>query len=197
MSAQVTPELDEIEIVALRKILYTVAGRDGVEEDGETTALEAAHEFINRIEELEDENERLREELQEAKNDAELAVAVAGETSDAARADGGPTKVKRAEHLSRNEVVRQAITTTGKGGSVTAGGVGDMARPETNLHHRTVHDAWDKLVSRWGSIRVQERDDAANRLVVDRDDLEDELVRLVDDDLNDTELVEELHRGRT
>jgi hypothetical protein len=80
---------------------------------------------------------------------------------------------------------------------VTAGGVGDMARPETNLHHRTVHDAWDKLVSRWGSIRVQERDDAANRLVVDRDDLEDELVRLVDDDLSDTELAEELHRGRT
>ncbi|WP_251341535.1 hypothetical protein [Haloplanus halophilus] len=166
--------------------------------DGNVNGLFAkVSDLADRVEELEEENERLREELQEAKNDAELAVAVAGETSDRARADGGPTKVKRAELLSRNEVVRQAITTAGKGGAVTAGDVVDMARPETNLHHRTVHDAWDKLVSRWGSIRVQERDDAANRLVVDRDDLEDELVRLVDDDLSDTQLAEELHRGRT
>lgn len=161
------------------------------------TLFEMLSTLRERVDDLEDENERLRSDLEEAKNDAELAVAVAGETSDQARADGGPTKVKRAEHLSRNELVRQAITTAGKGGAVTAGDVVDMARPETNLHHRTVHDAWDKLVSRWGSIRVQERDDAANRLVVDRDDLEDELVRLVDDDLSDTELAEELHRGRT
>jgi regulator of replication initiation timing len=166
--------------------------------DGNVNGLFAkVSDLADRVDDLEEENERLREELQEAKNDAELAVAVAGETSDRARADGGPTKVKRAELLSRNEVVRRAITTAGKGGAVTAGDVVDMARPETNLHHRTVHDAWDKLVSRWGSIRVQERDDAANRLVVDRDDLEDELVRLVDDDLSDTQLAEELHRGRT
>jgi regulator of replication initiation timing len=155
-------------------------------------------ELADRVDELEEENERLRSELEDAKNDAELALAVAGETSDQARADGGgPTKVKRAELLSRNEVVRQAAATTGKGGSVTAGDVVDMARPETNLHHRTVRDSWDKLVSRWGSIRVQERDDAANRLVADADALEDELIRLVDDDLSDANPAEELHRGRT
>jgi outer membrane murein-binding lipoprotein Lpp len=165
--------------------------------DGKVNGLFAkVSDLADRIDELEEGNERLRSQLEDAQDDADLAVAVAGETSDA-RADGGPTKVERAEHLSRNDVVRQAVTTTGKGGPVTAGDVVDMARPETNLYHRTVHDAWDKLVSRWGSIRVQERDDAANRLVVDRDDLEDELVRLVDDDLSDTELAEELHRGRT
>ena len=166
--------------------------------DGNVNGLFAkVSDLADRVEELEEENERLRSELEDAQDDAELALAVAGETADKSRADGGPTKVKRAEHLARNEVVRQSLTTTGKGGSVTARDVVDMGRPETNLHHRTVHDAWDKLVARWDSLHVQERPDASNRLIVDRDDLEDELVRLVDDDLSDSDLTEELHRGRT
>jgi len=194
MSTQVTPELNEMEVVALRKILFTVAGSNGVEDDDETTALEAAHQFVERIEALERENERLRSELEEVKNDSELALAVAGETADRSRADGGPSKTKRAELLSRNEIVRQAVT-SGTGGAVTGGNVIDMAKPSTNLYHRQVRDAWDKLVAKWSSLRVDERDDEDNRLVADAEHLEDELVRLVDQDLSDENLTEQFSRG--
>jgi len=166
--------------------------------DGNLDALFGrVSDLADRVDELEAENERLREELNDAKTDAELALAVAGETSDQARADGGPTKVKRAELLSRNEVVRRAITTTGNGGGVTGGDVIGMARPETKLYHRQVRDAWDKLAAKWSSLRVQERDDEDNRLVANTDDLEDELVRLVDDDLSDENLTERLISGRS
>jgi regulator of replication initiation timing len=164
--------------------------------DGNVNGLFAkVSDLADRVEELEEENEQLRAELVDAKDDAELALAVAGETSDQARADGGPTKVKLAKLLSRNEVVRRAITTTGKGGAVTGGDVIGMARPETKLYHRQVRDAWDKLAARWESLHVQERDDEDNRLVADRDDLEDELVRLVDEDLSDEQLTERLISG--
>jgi hypothetical protein len=127
MSTQTAISLDDMEVVALRKLLYLEV--DDSEEAAQTSPIEAVAKLIDRVEDLEEENQRLRSELEDAKGDAELALAVAGETKDRARADGGPTKVKRAELLSRNEVVRQAIDTTGKGGSVTAGDVVDMARP--------------------------------------------------------------------
>jgi len=69
------------------------------------------------------------------------------------------------------------------------------ARPETKLYHRQVRDAWDKLAARWTSIDVQERDDKDNRLIVRCDDLEDELVRVVDEDLSDEDLTERLISG--
>lgn len=167
---------------------------DDVEErlvdlEGQVRALHNAREYLlEQVEDLEEENEELREELARVESRAETAYSVAGETADRARPDGGPSKTKRAELLSRNEVVQQAITSSGKGGSVTAGQVKQMAKPETNLYHQQVRNAWEKLQARWTSFRIQERDDLENRLVADVDDLEEDLVRVVDEDLSEKDL---------
>lgn len=152
-------------------------------------------ELGDRLDELEEENERLRAELEETKSTARTAYSIAGETSDSARADGGPSKTKRAEHLSRNEVVRQAVS-SGRAGSVTGADVKDMALPQMTLYHSQVRNAWDKLAARWSCLSVQERDDRDNRLIVDADDLEEELVRVVDEDLSDQNLTERFCSGR-
>ena len=101
--------------------------------EGQVHALHNAREYLlEQVEELQEENEELREELEAA----ETAYSIAGETSEPARADGGPSKTRRAAILSRNEVVQQAITSRGKGGSVTAGELNQMAKPEMSILYR-------------------------------------------------------------
>jgi regulator of replication initiation timing len=157
--------------------------------DGNVNGLFAkVSDLAERVEELEKENERLRSELEDAQDDAELALAVAGETADRARADGGPNKTEQAKILARNEVVRRAVTGTGKGGSVTTSDVIGMAKPELQIYHSQISNAWEQLADRWDSLSIQRRDDAANRLVADADVLEDELIRLVDEDCSDVDL---------
>jgi len=180
------------QLAAVRKLLHSLAYADEEEraaaaDRGEDwfTLVDKAAERVNRIEEN---NAELREELARVESRAETAYSVAGETADRARPDGGPSKTKRAELLSRNEVVQQAITSSGNGGSVTAGQVKQMAKPETNLYHQQVRNAWEKLQARWTSFRIQERDDRENRLVADVDDLEEDLVRVVDEDLSEKDL---------
>lgn len=152
-------------------------------------------DLIDRVEELEEENEELRQELEEARSTAQTAYSIAGEADDGTRSDGGPSKTRRAYLLSRNEVVRQALTTSSKGGSVTGKDVVQMAKPETDLYHRIVRRAWDKLETRWDCLHIQERDDRDNRLVVNVDDLEEDLVRVVDDDLSEENLTERFVGG--
>ena len=100
-----------------------------VDLEGQVRALHNAREYL--LEQVEE----LREELEAVETTAETAYSIAGETSEPARADAGPSKTRRAAILSRNEVVQQAITSRGKGGSVTAGEVKQMAKPEmSNLY---------------------------------------------------------------
>ena len=95
-----------------------------VDLEGQVRALHNAREYLlEQVEELQEENEELREELEAVETTAETAYSIAGETSEPARADAGPSKTRRAAILSRNEVVQQAITSCRTGGSVTAGDV--------------------------------------------------------------------------
>jgi hypothetical protein len=165
--------------------------------EGQVRALHNAREYLlEQVEELEEENEELREELEAVRSTAETAFGVAGETSDGARADGGPSDQKRAEWLSRNEVVRRAIDSNRKGGSVTAADVRSMARPETELYHKQVTRSWNKLSRKWPELVYDRREEKDDRLVVDVDDLSPELVRLVERDLDRDDLVEKLEESR-
>jgi hypothetical protein len=165
--------------------------------EGQVRALHNAREYlIEKVEELEDENEQLRQELEDVKQTADTAYGLAGETSDGARADGGPSDQKRAEWLSRNEVVRRAITGNQKGGAVTATEVKSMARPETELYNKQISRAWGSLAQKWTPLEYERRDDKLNRLKVTADDLPDDLVRVVERDLGRDDLLEQLEEKR-
>lgn len=165
--------------------------------EGQVRALHNAREYLlERVDELEAENEELREELEDVQQVADTAYGLAGETADGARADGGPSDQKRAEWLSRNEVVRRAATGKQKGGAVTLAEVKSMARPETDLYNQQVTRAWSDLAQKWPGLEYERRDDKANRLKVDADDLSDDLVRVVEHDLDRDDLVEKLEQKR-
>jgi regulator of replication initiation timing len=159
--------------------------------DGNVNGLFAQiSQLKERVEELEAQNEQLRSKLAEAHTKADRALGVAKEVDDGSRPDGGPSKTKRAELISRNEAVRRALVGSGAGGSVTAGEVRDMARPSVDVDYRTVYNAWDALAEKWqGVFRLDERADP-KRIVVDRDDLTADLVALVEEDTGRDDLSE-------
>jgi regulator of replication initiation timing len=151
-----------------------------------------------RVAELEEDLEEERKKRREAERKAKTALGAARSIDDGARTDGAtPSKKKRAEHLSRNEIVRQALTTGGRGGSVTARKVKDMAKPQVQLYHKSISDAWDALESRWDELRVQDPEDKDKRLVVDVDDLTEELVGIVEEDLGRDDLTNRVHSGES
>jgi TolA-binding protein len=165
--------------------------------EGQVRALHNAREYLlEKVEELEEENEQLRQDLEDVEQTATTAYGLAGETADGARADGGPSDQKRAEWLSRNEVVRRAVTGNQKGGAVTATEVKSMARPETELYNKQVSRAWSTLAQKWPELEYQRRNDKLNRIKVDADDLSDELVRVVERDLDREDLLDELKKKR-
>jgi regulator of replication initiation timing len=166
--------------------------------EGQVRALHNAREYLlEQVEELEEENAELREQLDDVEQTATTAYGLAGETSDGARADGGgPSKQKRAELLSRNEVVRRAITGNGDGGAVTVSGVKQMARPETKVGNKQVYRAWEKLDEKWPALEYNRREDKLNRLQVNADDLTEDLVRVVERDLDRDDLVGLLNQRR-
>jgi TolA-binding protein len=165
--------------------------------EGQVRALHNAREYLlEQVEELKEENEQLRQDLEEVEQTAATAYGLAGETSDGARADGGPSDQKRAEWLSRNEVVRRAVTGNQRGGAVTATEVKSMARPETDLFNKQVTRAWSTLAQKWPELEYERRNDKLNRIRVDADNLSDELVRVVERDLDRDNLLEELEKKR-
>ena len=165
--------------------------------EGQVRALHNAREYLlEKVEELEEENEQLREDLEKVKQTADTAYGLAGETADGARADGGPSDQKRAEWLSRNEVVRRAVTGNQKGGAVTATEVKSMARPETELYNKQVTRAWSTLAEKWPALEYERRNDKLNRLKVDAEGLSDDLVRVVERDLDRDDLLEKLEEKR-
>jgi hypothetical protein len=165
--------------------------------EGRVDALHRAREYLlEQVEELQEENAELREELEAVESTAETAYGIAGETADGARADGGPSDQKRAEWLSRNEVVRRAITGNQKGGAVTATEVKSMARPETELYNKQVSRAWSTLAQKWPALEYERRNEKLNRLKVDADDLSDDLVRVVERDLDRDDLLDKLEEKR-
>lgn len=165
--------------------------------EGQVRALHNAREYLlEQVEDLEAENEELRAELEEVKQTADTAYGLAGQTADRARADGGPSKQKRAELLSRNEVVRRAITGSQDGAAVTVSGVKQMTRPETKVGNKQVYRAWEKLSEQWPALKFKRQEEKLNRLQVDIDDLTDELVRVAERDLDRDDLLEQLNKRR-
>lgn len=192
------PQLDDLEVVALRKILYRVAAgefRGPGASDTDLGPIEAANTFIDRIEDLQQQIETLENDLELVEQQAATAVGVANEVDDGTRSDGGPSKQKRAELLARDEVVRRAITGNTKGGGVTAKAVRSMARPETELYHKEVTRAWRKLEQKWAAFRVDESEDGVNMLKADAADLSDDLVRVVEQNLDRDDLLDKLGAG--
>lgn len=188
--------LDEKEVVAVRKILYRVAAGEISDKNKDLGPIEAANQFIDRVDKLEQQVEELETELEMIEQDASTALGVANETSDGARADGGPSDQKRAEWLSRNEVVRRAITGNRSGGAVTATEVKSMARPETELFNKQVYRAWGNLATKWQALEYERRDDDPNRLKANADALAKDLVRVVERDLGRDDLIEQLEEKR-
>jgi len=189
------PTLGDLEVVALRKILYTVArgGEELSEDTVDLGPIEAAGAFIDRIDELETHVEALENDVELIEQEAATALGVANEVDDGARSDGGPSKQKRAELLSRNEVVRRAITGDTKGGGVTVKAVKSMARPETELYHKEVTRAWRQLAQKWEPFRVDDPEDKVQMLKADAADLTAELVRVVERDLDRDDLLDQLN----
>lgn len=149
----------------------------------------------NKIEELEEENQELRIQIDALEGLAKTALGVAEAVDDGERADGGPKKITKAKLLSRDEAVRRAIVGSGNGGGVSVGDVKGMAKPQMKLYHRTVEDAWDTLVENWGVFWVNDREDP-KRLKVTAEDLKDadDLVAAVEANLERDNLSERLHR---
>lgn len=183
------------ELAAVRKLVFALAYPDEDERyENDPGLFDAVEKTIARVNGLEEENQRLREKLDDVEQTATTAYGIAGATSDGARADGGPSKQKRAELLSRNEVVRRAITGSQDGGAVTANEVKKMARPETSVGNKQVYRAWEKLEEKWPALVYNRREEDLNRLQVDVDDLTSDLVRVVERDLDRDDLADRLDR---
>jgi hypothetical protein len=195
----VQPEVES----AVRSFLFRVGfphpdddATEHVDPDAPEHPVPAAAAAAQRIEELERENAELRAQLEDIERLAKTALGAARAVDDGRRGDGGPSKKQRAQLLSRDEAVRRAVDSSGKGGSVTVGQVEDMALPETQLRWQTVRDAWDALVSSWRIFRIDE-DNEPTRLVVDREDLRDhdDLVGVVAESLGRDDLAKRLVGG--
>jgi hypothetical protein len=155
-----------------------------------------------RIEDLEDNVDDLRDELNEerrkrqaAEDVAETALGIANQLDDGTRSDGGPTKVDRARLSTRNELIRQAATSNGKA-AVTTSTVRAMNRPEVDLAWQTVMDAWTSLEEQWSAFFVERNEDEDHRLLLDGDAVDASIVRAVERDLGRDDLTKSLVGGR-
>lgn len=152
------------------------------------------------IDAIQQQNERIAE----IEADAQMAKA-----SLAARdsTDGGESKKDIAIRLSRDDAVKQALDESNRGprnvhgdrasmnGSVTVPDVQRMARPQTELAWKTIHDdAWRELEQRWPAFRIDDAE-SGKRLVADGEAITPELVRLVSDSLSDQTLANQVVGG--
>ena len=156
-----------------------------------------AESIIDAIQQLDD-------RVAEAEADVQLAKATATTRT---TADGGESKKDVALRISRDETVRQALSSKDTvrdahgqthelgGGEVSVSDVRTMARPQTELAWKTVHDdAWRKLVQRWPAFTIEDADDA-KRLTIHREDVSGELAQLVAESLGQDNLANQVVGG--
>lgn len=145
-----------------------------------------------RVATLEDENEHLRERLDETHREAKGAKGVAEAK---ARADGAmASKKERALQTVRNELVRRAALQ--QGSRITLGEVKDICKPQLSIHNQTVYDAWDELTVRWSCFSVEDTKDGGKSLVVEPSRISDDLIYAVETDLSRDDLSKRLMTRR-
>lgn len=168
----------------LNLLLDAIAGEElEIQDDTDADPVELREELI-----------QVAAKRAETRTDARRALSIAGQLDTGERADGGPSKTRRAMILSRDEAVYRATSGAGGGGSVTASEVINMARSDdVDLDHRLVFDAWGKLTEEWPELRYEQRDDLPNRLAVDAEDLSEDLVDVVEMSLSRDDLAERLN----
>lgn len=197
-------QLDDLmlDVVRLRKFVYRLAGVDTTDEDTSVSFDEAMTHAVERL-------ERIDERLEEIEEKSDTALGVARVVDDGTRSDGGPSKIDRARHLSRNEVIRQTATSgmswndmkskhakiEHRCGSVTNGDVQDMAKPETELKWQTIDDAWTALCRDWECFTVDDSKDPKQLTITSVDAIPRELVRVVEQDLDRDDLAKSLVGG--
>jgi len=136
--------------------------------------------------------ERIADHRAEARSDAKLALGTAGQIDNGQRADGGPGKTTIAKQVSRNAVVKRALTQAGVGGSVEAREVIDMCQGRnTPVDHRIVYEAWKDAAAEWDELEVQDKPDRNKRLAGTADGFSQELVGVVNREFSEIDLTEQ------
>jgi len=124
------------------------------------------------------------------------ALFAANQIKTARRPDGGPSKTWTAMIISRDVVVRRALTQSGSGGGVTGREVINMAESRgVDLCHRVVQRGWKQAATEWTELVVQDPHDRDKRLAVDDGDISEELLYTVDESLSETDLAEQFSSG--
>jgi len=144
---------------------------------------ERVDDLADRVEDLETENERLREELAEAEATTKAAFRAAKQGQDADK-----TQTQVAHDHTRNLLVTRALNgATGTDRPVTVAQVREKAKPEYNLNWQTVRNAWDNLLDDWPQFyeTVKDGDQAIS---VRTSDVTLPLVKLVQADLERDDL---------
>jgi len=135
-------------------------------------------------------------DIEDAAEKTTRALSTVKQIDDGSRADGGPSKTRTAATLSRDVVVRRALTRSGSGGGVTGREVINMAESRgIDLCHRTVQRGWKQATTEWEELVVQDPHDRDKRLAVDADDISEELLYTVDESLSETDLTERFSSG--
>jgi len=148
------------------------------------SARDELHDLADRVEDLEAENQRLRERLDDAEVEARQAMTVASRGHD----PDSRSKTEVAKHLTRNELVRRcAAGGPAQDRPLTIRDVRDRAAPEHELAWETVNRAWGQLREEWPMFRETSTD--GNRaLTLSAGDVTPGLARAVGADLDRPDL---------
>jgi len=177
----------EVEAMDPDELVEALVGLSATVDDLKTlvhTSIEKRKALEDRVEELEAENARLRDQLEDVDRVADQAMTVASRGHD----PDSRSKTAVAKHLTRNELVRRCAT----GGAaqdrpVTISKVQEMANPEHELAWAIVDRAWSKLREEWPAFRETMKD-GQKALTLKPSDVSESLARTVERDLGRDDL---------
>jgi outer membrane murein-binding lipoprotein Lpp len=134
--------------------------------------------------------EDLQVDVEQLRSDVGTAITLANQATED---EVDMTKKRVALLNTRDQLVKDALLdTTGKGAKITIDEVVQMAKPEVQLYHQTVIDAWDELRSSWYCFEKIEQD-GKTKLRITREEITPELVKAVKHDLEREDLAKRLH----
>ena len=134
--------------------------------------------------------EDLQVDVEQLRSDVGTAITLAKQATED---EEDMTKKRVALLNTRDQLVKDALLdTTGKGAKITIDEVVQMAKPEVQLYHQTVIDAWDELRSSWRCFEEIEQD-GKTKLRITREEITPELVKAVEHDLEREDLAKRLH----